>query len=84
MARLRDLVQEMDRDGYSLNEVLAAIRREWFVMELQKYTGNQCLVAARLGIHRNTVNRNLRKYSVDPKIGRGRQTKFMYQKGTEK
>lgn len=51
--------------GVHLEDALASFRRAVVLEALFKCSGNLCHAAALLGVHRNTMNRDLRELPAD-------------------
>lgn len=57
--------------GLSLEEARTSFEKEFIVLVLMACKGNQCKAASELGMHRNTLNRQIKRLKIDPKIIRG-------------
>jgi Fis family transcriptional regulator, factor for inversion stimulation protein len=53
------LAEQMVDAGISLNVAVSAFRRALIHKSLEKNKGNQCKTARDLGVHRNTLGRNM-------------------------
>jgi DNA-binding NtrC family response regulator len=54
----------------TLDAVIFRLRREWLSQELIAARGNQCKAAERLGVHRNTLAREMDEVGIKRSFGR--------------
>lgn len=60
------LAESLSRDGHmSFAQAVQAFERAWIVGALIRYNFNQCLVAKRLDMHRNTLARKISEYAIE-------------------
>lgn len=65
------LVEYAYHSGLTMDEIVAELRKSMIEFTLEMESGNQCKVAKRIGVHRNTLNRDMKmlgiplKYQVD-------------------
>lgn len=65
-----ECVGALRRLHISLANALRDFEREWMEEELKMAHGNQCALAERLGVHRNTVARRMRELDIEKPIVR--------------
>lgn len=63
--QLHDLVIVMDTSGLAYPQSLKAFRRRYLLHIIEKHEGNICIAAADLGMHRNTLTRQLAELKID-------------------
>ncbi len=51
--------------GLTFDESIAVFRKAVILSALRQFGGNQCKAARHLGIHRNTLHRNIRALRID-------------------
>jgi two-component system nitrogen regulation response regulator GlnG len=69
--QLEKLALQMYRNGTSFSEALREFQKAFLIAVLQDLNGNQVKAAERMGMHRNTLRRNLQELDVDIKLIRG-------------
>ena len=69
--QLEKLVLQMYRSGTSYSEAVHEFQKAFLVAVLRGMNGNQVKAAAKLGMHRNTLRRNLQELDLDIKLLRG-------------
>lgn len=65
------LIDHLLRGNVFLQEAIEVLERSMIERALEQSAGNQCAASKQLGIHRNTLQRKMREYS----IGNGRVTR---------
>jgi Fis family transcriptional regulator, factor for inversion stimulation protein len=68
--QLERLVLQMYRSGTSFAEALREFQKAFIITVLRDQNGNQVRAAGKLGMHRNTLRRNLQELDVDIKAVR--------------
>jgi DNA-binding NtrC family response regulator len=66
--QLEKLVLQMCRSGMTYSEAITEFQKAFIVAVLRDQNGNQVKAAGRLGIHRNTLRRNLQEFDVNIKV----------------
>jgi Fis family transcriptional regulator, factor for inversion stimulation protein len=69
--QLERIVLEMYRNGIPYADAVREFERTFIVSVLRQHKGNQIKAAKELGIHRNTLRRQIRMLAVDIKTLRG-------------
>ena len=64
IAQVYRVVEAWRDEGLTLDDLLASVKREWLLAELKQTRGNQCEIAKRAGIHRNTLRRRLNRLGI--------------------
>jgi Fis family transcriptional regulator, factor for inversion stimulation protein len=65
--QLEKLVLEMYRSGTPYSAAVREFQRAFIIAVLRDMNGNQVRAAGKLGMHRNTLRRNLQELDVDVK-----------------
>jgi DNA-binding NtrC family response regulator len=65
--QLERLVLQMYRNGTPYSEAVREFQKAFIIAILRDLNGNQVRAAAKLGMHRNTLRRNLQELNVDLK-----------------
>ena len=65
--QLEKLVLQMYRSGTAYSEAVREFQKAFIVAVLRDLNGNQVRAAAKLGMHRNTLRRNLQELDLDIK-----------------
>lgn len=68
--QLDKLVLQMYRSGASYPEAVREFQKAFIIAVLRDVNGNQVRAAKQLGMHRNTLRRNLLELNVDMKAVR--------------
>ena len=68
--QLERLVLQMYRSGTPFAEALREFQKAFIITVLRDQNGNQVKAAGKLGMHRNTLRRNLQELDVDIKAVR--------------
>ena len=63
--QLEKLVLQMYRSGTPYSEAVREFQKAFVVTVLRDLNGNQVRAAEKLGMHRNTLRRNLQELDVD-------------------
>ena len=63
--QLERLVLQMYRSGTAYFEAVREFQKAFIIAVLRDQNGNQVRAAGKLGMHRNTLRRNLRELDVD-------------------
>jgi DNA-binding NtrC family response regulator len=61
---VREFVADCIRMGFTLDEVVDEVRREWIETELRHARNNQLKVASHMGLHRNTLSRHIHELGI--------------------
>ena len=69
--QLERLVLQMYRSGTPYSEAVREFQKAFIIAVLRDMNGNQVRAAGKLGMHRNTLRRNLQELDVDIKLIRG-------------
>jgi DNA-binding protein Fis len=69
--QLEKLVLQMYRIGTSYSEAVREFQKAFLIAVLRDMNGNQVRAAAKLGMHRNSLRRNLQELDLDIKSMRG-------------
>jgi Fis family transcriptional regulator, factor for inversion stimulation protein len=69
--QLEALIVHMYRSGITYSEAVCEFKKKFILTVLQDVNGNQCKAARQLGMHRNTLSRNLTDLKLDVKALRG-------------
>ena len=70
-SQLQSLVKQMQDGGILYSEAVEEFRKVFLASMLERHNGNQCRAARALGIHRNTLSRNLADLKITVKPSRG-------------
>jgi two-component system nitrogen regulation response regulator GlnG len=65
--QLEKLALQMYRSGTSYSEAVREFQKSFIIAVLRDLNGNQVKAAERMGMHRNTLRRNLQELDVDIK-----------------
>jgi DNA-binding NtrC family response regulator len=65
--QLEKLVLQMYRSGILCSEAVQEFQKVFLMVVLRDMSGNQVRAALKLGMHRNTLRRNLQELEVDIK-----------------
>jgi Fis family transcriptional regulator, factor for inversion stimulation protein len=65
--QLEKLVLQMYRSGTAYSEAVREFQKTFIIAVLRDLSGNQVRAAAKLGMHRNTLRRNLQELDIDLK-----------------
>ena len=65
--QLEKLALQMYRNGTSYSEAVREFQKDFLIAVLQDLNGNQVKAAERMGMHRNTLRRNLQELDLDIK-----------------
>ena len=65
--QLEKLVLQMYRSGTAYSEAVREFQKTFIIAVLRDLNGNQVRAAGKLGMHRNTLRRNLQELDVDLK-----------------
>jgi len=68
--QLEKLVLQMYRSGTKYSEAVREFQKAFITAVLREFNGNQVKAARQLGMHRNTLRRNLLELDVDIKAVR--------------
>jgi two-component system nitrogen regulation response regulator GlnG len=68
---LEKLALQMYRSGTSYSDAVREFQTAFLIALLRDLSGNQVKAAERMGMHRNTLRRNLQELDVDIKLIRG-------------
>lgn len=63
-AQLKTLVMQLCKDGIFYREAVCEFKREFILAALRSTKGNQFQAARKLGMHRNTLRRNIEKLNI--------------------
>jgi Fis family transcriptional regulator, factor for inversion stimulation protein len=63
--QLESVVLQMYKAGMRCSEAVREFQKAFILTVLKDQRGNQCRAAERLGIHRNTLRRTIRKLEID-------------------
>ena len=63
--QLEGLVSQMVDRGILFEEAVGEFEKRFIKRTLERADGNQCRAAKMLGIHRNTLSRNIDEYRLD-------------------
>ena len=63
---LETFISQLCRTGIFYTQAVYEFRRQFLMTLLLHHRGNQCAVAKALGVHRNTVRRQLDELGIDP------------------
>ncbi|HLI64562.1 MAG TPA: helix-turn-helix domain-containing protein [Terriglobales bacterium] len=63
--QLEALVVHMYRSGITYSEAVCEFKKKFILTVLQDANGNQCKAARLLGMHRNTLSRNIANLKLD-------------------
>jgi DNA-binding NtrC family response regulator len=66
--QLEKLVLQMYRSGTSYSEAVREFQKAFIIAALRDMNGNQVKGAEKLGMHRNTLRRNLQELEVDIRV----------------
>jgi Fis family transcriptional regulator, factor for inversion stimulation protein len=66
--QLERLVLQMYRSDTPYSEAVREFRKAFLIAVLRDANGNQVRAAGKLGMHRNTLRRNLQELDVDLKL----------------
>jgi DNA-binding NtrC family response regulator len=66
MKSLEQIAQGMLADGLSLRNIRNAVSTVVIRQALERANGNHCKAARRLGIHRNTLTREIHRLHLEP------------------
>jgi Fis family transcriptional regulator, factor for inversion stimulation protein len=61
-SRLEDLVKEMVEGGISYKDAVEEFQKHFILMVLKKTNGNLSKAAEELGVHRNTLSKQVGEY----------------------
>jgi DNA-binding NtrC family response regulator len=70
--KFEDLVDHLVGKGFSLEEVVEILEKTLIERTLERTGGNRSAASKRLGIHRNTLQRKMQEYQLDPRRPRRR------------
>lgn len=70
-----DHVADWAVENNAVDAAIQLLERKTLEGLLESEGGNQCKVARRLGIHRNTMSRRLKVYGIDPRDPRSTTAK---------
>jgi Fis family transcriptional regulator, factor for inversion stimulation protein len=70
MAELVTVLLDAD---LKLDEVTAAFQKEYVIQALEHERGNQCKLARRWNMHRNTLSRLIKELKIDVRLYRGQR-----------
>ena len=62
--RLEALIEEMSQSGIAYGEAMQEFRKIFISRVLQQSNGNQIRAAQKLGMHRNTLKRNMTQLQI--------------------
>jgi DNA-binding NtrC family response regulator len=65
--QLEKLVLQMYRSGTAYSEAVREFQKAFIIAVLRDLNGNQVRAAAKLGMHRNSLRRNLQELDLDIK-----------------
>jgi len=65
--RFEDLVAELAAKGFFLEEVVELVEKTLIQKTLGRTGGNRLAAAKALGIHRNTLQRKMSEYHLEPR-----------------
>ena len=65
---LEQIVLEMFRSGLHYSEAVREFQKTFLAIALREANGNQLRAAKKLGIHRNTLRRQLEELGLDIKL----------------
>jgi Fis family transcriptional regulator len=71
--RFDGVVQQLLDGGIFLEQAIEVLEKGMIQGALERSSGNQCAAARLLGIHRNTLQRKMVDYQLNPPRGRGRK-----------
>ena len=71
--RFDGVVQQMLDGGIFLEQAIEVLEKGMIQGALERSSGNQCAAARLLGIHRNTLQRKMVDYELNPPRGRARR-----------
>ena len=63
---LETFITQLRKAGIPYTRALQDFRRQFLVTLLSRHNGNQCAVARELGVHRNTIKREIDELGIDP------------------
>jgi Fis family transcriptional regulator, factor for inversion stimulation protein len=63
--QLEKLVLQMYRSGTAYSEAVREFQKAFIIAVLRDLNGNQVRAAGKLGVHRNTLRRNLQELDID-------------------
>lgn len=65
--RLEEAIDEMVENGILWSEASAQFEKLFIVRCLRDSGGNLCQTADKMGVHRNTLSKKIRRHRIDPK-----------------
>jgi DNA-binding protein Fis len=68
--KFESLVEHLMGNGFFLEEAVEILERSLIGRALNQTTGNQSAAAKLLGIHRNTLQRKMVQYALEPAANR--------------
>jgi DNA-binding NtrC family response regulator len=71
--RFDGVVQQLLDGGIFLEQAIEVLEKDMIQGALERSSGNQCAAARLLGIHRNTLQRKMVDYDLNPPRGRARR-----------
>lgn len=63
--QLEALIMQMYKSNILYSEAVREFKKKFILTVLQENNGNQCRAARELGMHRNTLSRNLDELKID-------------------
>jgi Fis family transcriptional regulator len=63
--QLERVVLQMYKTGLQCSEAVREFQKAFILTVLNDHKGNQCRVAAKLGVHRNTLRRAIQDLQID-------------------